>query len=82
MDRFEKKVKVSSIDNFELVDGPANINSIEKKIGINLKNNQNIIEFSPITTPSPIKQKGPILTLGCIFAFGEIKDEFLIITYN
>ena len=46
---FEKKVKVSSIDNFELVDGPANINSIEKKIGINLKNNQNIIEFSPLT---------------------------------
>ena len=46
---FEKKVKVSGIDNFELVDGPANINSIEKKIGINLKNNQNIIEFSPLT---------------------------------
>ena len=46
---FEKKVKVSSIDNFELVDGPTNINSIEKKIGINLKNNQNIIEFSPLT---------------------------------
>ena len=46
---FEKKVKVSSIDNFELVDGPANINSIEKKIGINLKSNQNIIEFSPLT---------------------------------
>ena len=46
---FEKKVKVSSIDNFELVDGPANINSIEKKIGINLKSNQKIIEFSPLT---------------------------------
>ena len=28
---FEKKVKVSGIDNFELVDGPTNINSIEKK---------------------------------------------------
>ena len=46
---FEKKVKVSSIGNFELVDGPANINSIEKKIGINLKSNQKIIEFSPLT---------------------------------
>ena len=42
-------MKVSSIDNFELVDGPANINSIEKKIGINLKSNQKIIEFSPLT---------------------------------
>ena len=46
---FEKKVKVSSIDNFELVDGPTNINSIEKKVGINLKSNQKIIEFSPLT---------------------------------
>ena len=45
---FEKKVKVSGIDNFELVDGPTNINSIEKKIGINLKSNQKIIEFSPL----------------------------------
>jgi len=46
---FEKKVKVSGIDNFELVDGPTNINSIEKKVGINLKSNQKIIEFSPLT---------------------------------
>ena len=46
---FEKKVKVSGKDNFELVDEPTNINSIEKKIGINLKSNQNIIEFSPLT---------------------------------
>ena len=45
---FEKKVKVSGIDNFELVDGPTNINSIEKKVGINLKSNQKIIEFSPL----------------------------------
>ena len=41
-------MKVSGIDNFELVDGPTNINSIEKKIGINLKSNQKIIEFSPL----------------------------------
>ena len=46
---FEKKIKVLNKYNFELVDKPANINSLEKKIGINLKNNQNIIEFSPLT---------------------------------
>ena len=46
---FEKQVKISDIDNFELVDGPTNIKSIEKKIGINLKSNQKIIEFSPLT---------------------------------
>jgi cyclopropane-fatty-acyl-phospholipid synthase len=46
---FEKKVKVSGLDNFELVDEVTNINIIEKKIGINLKSNQKIIEFSPLS---------------------------------
>ena len=46
---FEKKVKVSDINNFKLVDMPTRINILEKKIGINLKNNQKIIEFSPLT---------------------------------
>ena len=46
---FEKKVKVSNINNFKLVDVPARINILEKKIGISLKNNQKIIEFSPLT---------------------------------
>ena len=35
---FEKKVKVSDINNFKLVDMPTRINILEKKIGINLKN--------------------------------------------
>ena len=45
---FEKKVQVLSKDNFKLVDKPTNINILEKKIGINLKNNQKLIEFSPL----------------------------------
>ncbi len=45
---FEKNVKVLDEDNFELVDKPTNIINLEKKIGVNLKNNQELIEFSPI----------------------------------
>ena len=45
---FEKKIKLSSKDNFELVDKLTNINKLEKKIGINIKKNQKIIEYSPL----------------------------------
>ena len=45
---FEKKVKVIGKNDIELVDRPTNINSLEKKIRINLKNDQKIIEFSPL----------------------------------
>jgi len=46
---FEKKIKTVSKNNFELVDTITNIQDLEKKIGINLSNNQKIIEFSPLT---------------------------------
>jgi len=46
---FEKKIKTISKNNFELVDVITNIQNLEKKIGINLKNNQKFIEFSPLT---------------------------------
>ena len=45
---FERKVEISNKNNFKFVDKSTNINGLEKKIGINLKNNQNIIEFSPL----------------------------------
>ena len=45
---FEKKIKILSKNNFELVDAITNIQSLEKKIGIDLKKNQKIIEFSPL----------------------------------
>jgi len=45
---YEKKIKLSIRDNFELVDKPTNINKLEKKIGINIKKNQKIIEYSPL----------------------------------
>ena len=45
---YEKKIKLSSKHKFELFDKPTNINNLEKKIGINLKNNQKVIEFSPL----------------------------------
>tara|TARA_Y100000590_G_scaffold405327_1_gene493544 strand:- start:334 stop:1386 length:1053 start_codon:yes stop_codon:yes gene_type:complete len=45
---FEKKVKVISKNNIKFVDKPTNINNLEKKIKINLENNQKIIEFSPL----------------------------------
>ena len=46
---FEKKVKILGKDNFILIDKPTQINKLEKKIGIDLKNNQKIIEFSPLS---------------------------------
>ena len=46
---FEKKIKTISKNNFELVNAITNIQNLEKKIGINLKNNQKFIEFSPLT---------------------------------
>jgi len=45
---FEKKIKILSKNNFELVDAITNIQSLEKKIGIDLKKNQKFIEFSPL----------------------------------
>ncbi len=44
---FEKKIKLSINKNYELVDKITNLNILEKKIGINLRKNQNFIEFSP-----------------------------------
>ena len=46
---FEKKVEISNIKNFKFVDKSTNINDLERKIGISLKNKQKIIEFSPLT---------------------------------
>ena len=46
---FEKKIKTISKNNFEMVETITNIQNLEKKIGINLSNNQKIIEFSPLT---------------------------------
>ena len=46
---FEKKIKITNKNNFELVDSISNIKKLEKKIGINLSNNQKFIEFSPPT---------------------------------
>ena len=46
---FEKKIKKHKANKFELVDTMVDIKSLEKKIGINLSNNQKIIEFSPLT---------------------------------
>ena len=46
---FEKKIKVLRNNNLELIDKPTNIKKLEKKIGINLSNNQKFIEFSPPT---------------------------------
>ena len=45
---FEKKVKPLGKDNFVLIDKPTQINKFEKKIGIDIKKNQKIIEFSPL----------------------------------
>ncbi len=45
---FERKVKISANKNFELVDKITNLNILKKKIGIDLQNNQNFIEFSPL----------------------------------
>ena len=46
---FEKKVKIINKNNFELVNKPTNIGKLEKKIKVNLKNNQKFIEFSPLS---------------------------------
>ena len=46
---FEKKIKATNTENFELVDTLTNIKKLEKKIGINLSNDQKIIEFSPLS---------------------------------
>ena len=45
---FEKKIKITSANNFEFVDKLTVIKNLEKKIGINLSHNQKIIEFSPL----------------------------------
>ena len=45
---FEKKIKITSANNFELVDKLTIIKNLEKKIGINLSHDQKIIEFSPL----------------------------------
>ena len=46
---FEKKVKKNNSGNLEIIDKKTNIKKFEKKIGINLSNNQKFIEFSPLT---------------------------------
>ena len=46
---FEKKVKKINSKKLELVDIISNINILEKKIGINISKNQDIIEFSPLS---------------------------------
>jgi len=46
---FEKNVKKISSNKFEFVEIKTNIKSLEKKIGINLSNNQKVIEFSPLS---------------------------------
>ena len=46
---FEKKIKINGTNKFELIDRKTNIKNLEKKIGFNLSDNQNIIEFSPLT---------------------------------
>ena len=46
---FEKKVKTTNTEDFELIDTLTNIKKLEKKIGINLSNDQKIIEFSPLS---------------------------------
>ena len=45
---FEKKIKKNDINKIEFIDVVTKIQNIEKKIGINLSNNQKIIEFSPL----------------------------------
>ena len=44
---FEKNVKTTK-NNFKIVNQTTKMKKIEKKIGINLSNNQEIIEFSPL----------------------------------
>ena len=46
---FEKNIKKNNFNKFEFVDIVANIKNLEKKIEINLSNNQKIIEYSPLT---------------------------------
>ena len=46
---FEKKVKTTNTEDFELIDTLTNIKKLEKKIGINLSYDQKIIEFSPLS---------------------------------
>ena len=46
---FEKKVKRINTNNFKIVNVVTNIKVLEKKIRINLSNNQKFIEFSPLT---------------------------------
>jgi len=46
---FEKKIKTYNDNKFEMIDIITNIKNLEKKIEINLSNNQKIIEYSPLT---------------------------------
>ena len=46
---FEKKIKIKNKNSFEITDIVTNIENLEKKIGLKLTSNQNIIEFSPLT---------------------------------
>ena len=43
-----KKNKKKNANKIEFIDVATNIKNVEKKIGINLSNNQKIIEFSPL----------------------------------
>ena len=46
---FEKNIKKNNFNKFEFVNVATNIKNLEKKIEINLSNNQKIIEYSPLT---------------------------------
>ncbi len=46
---YEKSIKKKSEKKLEIIDVISNIKNLEKKIGINLSNNQKILEFSPLT---------------------------------
>ena len=45
----KKNIKKNNFNKFEFVDVTTNIKNLEKKIEINLSNNQKIIEYSPLT---------------------------------
>ena len=46
---FERNIKKTENNKFIFIDILTNINKLEKKIGIQIKKNQNIIEYSPLT---------------------------------
>tara|TARA_Y100000590_G_C15641078_1_gene984967 strand:- start:151 stop:1188 length:1038 start_codon:yes stop_codon:yes gene_type:complete len=45
---YEKKIRVINKKNFEIVEVASNLSNLNKKLGIDLKSNQNFIEYSPL----------------------------------